>query len=95
MSDLHVAEVTRTTRRTPGMVRVTFGGDGLRAFRTTGIGDEFVVDDSSCLTTNREPSEVSANRSFNSIVMGWWLGRRFLMKKKMGSGATPPTKTSI
>lgn len=42
MSDLHVAEVTRTTRLTPGMVRVTFGGDGLRAFRTTGIGDEFV-----------------------------------------------------
>lgn len=42
MSDLHVAEVTRTTRLTPGMVRVTFGGEGLRAFRTTGIGDEFV-----------------------------------------------------
>lgn len=42
MSDLHVAEVTRTTRLTPGMVRVTFAGDGLAAFRTTGIGDEYV-----------------------------------------------------
>lgn len=42
MSDLHVAEVMRTTRLTPGMVRVTFSGEGLRAFRTTGIGDEFV-----------------------------------------------------
>lgn len=41
-SNLHVAEVKRTTRLTPGMVRITFGGKGLRAFRTTGIGDEFV-----------------------------------------------------
>lgn len=42
MSDLHVAEVTRTTRLTPGMVRVTFAGEGLAAFRTTGVGDEYV-----------------------------------------------------
>jgi len=42
MSDLHVAEVMRTVWLTPGMVRVTFGGEGLRAFRTTGVGDEFV-----------------------------------------------------
>lgn len=40
--ELFVAEVTRTTRLTPGMVRVTFGGADLAAFTTTGIGDEFV-----------------------------------------------------
>ena len=27
---------------TPGMVRVTLGGDGLRDFRSTGVGDEYV-----------------------------------------------------
>jgi NADPH-dependent ferric siderophore reductase len=27
---------------TPGMVRVTLGGDGLRDFRTTGVGDEYI-----------------------------------------------------
>lgn len=27
---------------TPGMVRVTLGGEGLRAFRSTGVGDEYV-----------------------------------------------------
>jgi NADPH-dependent ferric siderophore reductase len=42
MTTLHVAEVTRTIRLTPGMVRVTFGGEELAEFRTTGIGDEFV-----------------------------------------------------
>ena len=42
MNDLHVAEVTRTTWLTPGMVRVTFGGEGLAGFQTTGVGDEFV-----------------------------------------------------
>lgn len=42
MSDLHVAEVTRINRLTPGMVRVTFGGSGLSNFHTTGVGDEFV-----------------------------------------------------
>ncbi|WP_336632694.1 MULTISPECIES: siderophore-interacting protein [unclassified Microbacterium] len=42
MTDLHIAEVTRTAWLTPGMVRVTFGGEGLTGFRTTGIGDEFV-----------------------------------------------------
>lgn len=42
MTDLHIAEVTRTAWITPGMVRVTFGGEGLTGFRTTGIGDEFV-----------------------------------------------------
>lgn len=42
MTDLHIAEVTRTVWLTPGMVRVTFGGEGLTGFRTTGVGDEFV-----------------------------------------------------
>jgi NADPH-dependent ferric siderophore reductase len=27
---------------TPGMVRLTFGGEGLKAFQTTGIGDEYL-----------------------------------------------------
>lgn len=40
--ELFVAEVTRTARLTPGMVRITFGGAGLATFATTGIGDEFV-----------------------------------------------------
>lgn len=40
--DLFVAEVTRTSWVTPGMVRVTFSGPGLAGFETTGIGDEFV-----------------------------------------------------
>lgn len=39
---LHVAEVTRTEWLTPGMVRVTVGGEGLAGFETTGVGDEFV-----------------------------------------------------
>ncbi len=42
MSDLFVAEVTRTARLTPGMVRVTFGGSDLERFETTDVGDEFV-----------------------------------------------------
>lgn len=42
MEDLCIGEVTRTTRLTPGMVRVTLGGPGLSGFHTTGIGDEFV-----------------------------------------------------
>ena len=41
-SDLHIAEVIGTEWLTPGMVRVSFGGAGLHAFRTTGVGDEFV-----------------------------------------------------
>lgn len=42
MSALHIGEVTRTGPVSPGMVRVTFGGAGLAAFHTTGIGDEYV-----------------------------------------------------
>lgn len=42
MSELHVAEVARTTWLTPGMVRVTFSGEGLAGFHTTGVGDEYV-----------------------------------------------------
>lgn len=42
MTALHVAEVTRTVWLTPGMVRVTFAGEGLAGFHTTGVGDEFV-----------------------------------------------------
>ncbi|MGP4968933.1 siderophore-interacting protein [Glutamicibacter ardleyensis] len=42
MADLHIAEVKRSVRLTPGMMRVTFAGEGLAAFHTTGIGDEYV-----------------------------------------------------
>lgn len=37
-------EVTVASRRliTPGMVRITFAGDGLAAFKSTGIGDEYL-----------------------------------------------------
>ena len=37
-----MAEVVARRPITPGMVRVTFGGDGLQAFTSTGIGDEYV-----------------------------------------------------
>lgn len=39
---IHRAEVIGTRRLTPGMLRVTLGGDGLRAFTSTGVGDEYV-----------------------------------------------------
>ena len=42
MTELHVAEVTRVSWLTPGMVRVTFAGEGIAGFHTTGIGDEYV-----------------------------------------------------
>lgn len=38
----HEATVLSRRLLTPGMVRLTFGGDGLNAFRTTGIGDEYL-----------------------------------------------------
>jgi len=36
------AEVIRTARLTPGMMRVTLGGNELASFASTGVGDEFV-----------------------------------------------------
>jgi len=36
------AEVLNTRRLTPGMVRITFGGPGLSAFTSTGVGDEYL-----------------------------------------------------
>lgn len=36
------AEVLRTEQLTPGMVRVVFGGAGLRDFASTGVGDEYL-----------------------------------------------------
>jgi len=36
------AQVLRRTVLTPGMVRVTLGGDGLAGFQSTGIGDEYL-----------------------------------------------------
>lgn len=36
------AEVHHTRQLTPGMVRVTFAGAGLRDFRSTGVGDEYL-----------------------------------------------------
>lgn len=36
------ADVLRRKVLTPGMVRVTLGGAGLRGFRSTGIGDEYL-----------------------------------------------------
>lgn len=38
----HEATVMSRRMLTPGMIRLTFGGDGLNAFRTTGIGDEYL-----------------------------------------------------
>lgn len=34
--------VTDVERLTPGMMRVTFGGEGLAEFESTGVGDEYV-----------------------------------------------------
>lgn len=38
----HEAMVLDRQQLTPGMVRLTFGGDGLSEFSTTGIGDEYL-----------------------------------------------------
>lgn len=38
----HEATVLSRVHLTPGMVRLTFGGDGLAEFKTTGIGDEYL-----------------------------------------------------
>ncbi|GAB4066839.1 siderophore-interacting protein [Ancylobacter sonchi] len=38
----HDVSVARRRLLTPGMVRLTFAGAGLAAFRSTGIGDEYV-----------------------------------------------------
>ncbi|WP_240232165.1 siderophore-interacting protein [Devosia lacusdianchii] len=38
----HQATVLSRSHLTPGMVRLTFGGDGLAEFKTTGIGDEYL-----------------------------------------------------
>lgn len=44
MKELQLYQATVLARRlvTPGMVRVTLGGQGLAAWRSTGIGDEYV-----------------------------------------------------
>jgi NADPH-dependent ferric siderophore reductase len=39
-NQIYRADVIAAQRLTPGMVRVTFGGDGLSDFATTGVGDE-------------------------------------------------------
>jgi NADPH-dependent ferric siderophore reductase len=36
------AEVVRTRKLTAGLARITFGGDGLADFLTTGVGDEYL-----------------------------------------------------
>ncbi|MET3926827.1 siderophore-interacting protein [Devosia sp. 2618] len=38
----HEATVLSRTQLTPGMVRVTLGGDGLAKFQPTGVGDEYL-----------------------------------------------------
>lgn len=38
----HEATVLARQTLSPGMVRLTFGGEGLSAFKTTGIGDEYL-----------------------------------------------------
>jgi len=38
----HEATVLRRQQLTPGMVRLTFNGEGLASFRSTGIADEYV-----------------------------------------------------
>ncbi len=39
---IYRAEVINARRLTPGMVRVTFGGEDLSRFATTGVGDEYL-----------------------------------------------------
>ncbi len=38
----HEATLLSRQQLTPGMIRLTFGGPGLAAFRSTGIGDEYL-----------------------------------------------------
>lgn len=44
MKDLHLHQATVLATRlvTPGMVRVTLGGEGMAGWRSTGVGDEYV-----------------------------------------------------
>ena len=37
----HEAEVLAKRVLTPGMLRLTFGGEGLADFQSTGVGDEY------------------------------------------------------
>ena len=39
---IHRAEVVAVERLTPGMIRVTLGGEGLADFESTGVGDEYL-----------------------------------------------------
>ncbi|MYW02538.1 siderophore-interacting protein, partial [Streptomyces sp. SID3343] len=39
---IHRGTVLEHTYLTPGMIRIVFGGEGLRAFETSGIGDEYL-----------------------------------------------------
>ncbi|MGH3705301.1 MAG: siderophore-interacting protein [Agromyces sp.] len=39
---VHSAIVTGVRVLSPGMVRITFGGDSLRTFESTGVGDEYL-----------------------------------------------------
>ncbi|MCM2389500.1 siderophore-interacting protein [Streptomyces albipurpureus] len=39
---LHRGTVLTTDYLTPGMIRIVFGGDGLGAFETSGVGDEYL-----------------------------------------------------
>jgi len=39
---IHRAEVTRTRRLSPGLVRITFAGEGLADFSSSGVGDEYL-----------------------------------------------------
>lgn len=41
-ASIHRAVVVGVRQLTPGMARVTLGGDGLRSFVSTGVGDEYV-----------------------------------------------------
>lgn len=41
-TQFHEATVTGRRMLTPGMVRLTFSGEGLASFRSTGIGDEYI-----------------------------------------------------
>ncbi|MEU0932486.1 siderophore-interacting protein [Embleya sp. NPDC005971] len=39
---LYRGTVLEHTHLTPGMIRIVFGGEGLRAFESTGVGDEYL-----------------------------------------------------
>jgi NADPH-dependent ferric siderophore reductase len=65
------AVVVRTERLTPSMMRVVLGGEGLRGYRSTGVGDEYirVIFPADGSTEPVLPTVTDGNLDYGSIDM--------------------------